>query len=97
MTDTRVAGGPPPGWLFDDETRRTRWWDGERWTDYDPPLEPVVHARPAPRAEFHFTGAADQRRGGGRIRTSAVLLVLGGLAAAGAVALGSQLLPLVLP
>jgi hypothetical protein len=42
---------PPPGWLFDDATGQTRWWDGRGWTDHTRPLDPVVRtsamARPA--------------------------------------------------
>jgi hypothetical protein len=39
--DTRV-GAPAPGWLYDQDTDRTRWWDGSRWTDYARPLDPIV-------------------------------------------------------
>jgi hypothetical protein len=47
MSDRNSAEGVPPGWLFDAETGRTRWWDGARWTDLVKPLDPVVRTSPA--------------------------------------------------
>lgn len=48
MSERDLAGRmQPPGWLFDDETGRTRWWDGVRWTDLAKPLDPVVRTAPA--------------------------------------------------
>lgn len=47
MSDDARAAMPPPGWLFDEQTGRTRWWDGVRWTDLAKPLDPVVRTAPA--------------------------------------------------
>lgn len=48
MSDHTHAGAmPPPGWIFDPETGRTRWWDGVRWTDLVKPLDPVVRTGPS--------------------------------------------------
>ena len=40
MSEGSSAGGPPPGWLYDSSTQRTRWWDGARWTEHVRPAEP---------------------------------------------------------
>lgn len=42
MSDRDRTGASAPGWLFDEESGRTRWWDGARWTDLAKPLDPVV-------------------------------------------------------
>ena len=60
-------GKPPPGWLFDTDTGRTRWWDGMRWTDLPKPLDPVVRNAqaytPVPAAAAAFSGHASSRNG----------------------------------
>ena len=46
MSDT-----PPAGW-YPDSTGTVRWWDGEQWTEHQPPPPPTqappVEAAPEP-------------------------------------------------
>ena len=49
MSERLTAGSvPPPGWLFDDATGQTRWWNGREWTDHTRPLDPIVRTGAAP-------------------------------------------------
>jgi hypothetical protein len=52
MTDTTPTA-PPPGWLHDASTGRTRWWDGARWTE---------HMQSAPGSVQGWTSGGGQRR-----------------------------------
>ncbi|MHC2999365.1 DUF2510 domain-containing protein [Microbacterium sp. HJ5] len=78
----------PPGWLYDEETGRTRWWDGVRWTDLVKPLDPVVRtaaaytpvAAPAP-ATVHAAPSS----GNGAAAAGLLLTVLGALGLAAGV------------
>ncbi|MCW3492130.1 hypothetical protein [Microbacterium sp. SSM24] len=74
--DTRV-GAPAPGWLYDAETGRTRWWDGVHWTDLAKPLDPVVRTgpayRPASAAAGSWSTAPSAKNGPA---TTALVLVL---------------------
>ncbi|MCH6229975.1 DUF2510 domain-containing protein [Microbacterium sp. CFH 31415] len=70
---------PPPGWLYDIETGRTRWWDGVRWTDLAKPLDPIVVRTPTayarvPGSAVTFSGHPSSPRNG--TSTAAVLLVV---------------------
>lgn len=70
---------PPPGWLYDIEVGRTRWWDGVRWTDLAKPLDPVVVRTPAayargPASAVTFSDHSSSPRNG--ISTAAMLLVV---------------------
>lgn len=88
MNDDTRLGAPAPAWLFDDETGRTRWWDGTRFTDHSKPLDPVVRTSPTYRsapapAYGSFSPPAAKL---GPVKASHVLLLVGGLAIVGAFA-----------
>lgn len=90
--DTRL-GAPAPAWLYDDETGRTRWWDGARFTDLSKPLDPVVRTAPTYRAapEAAYGAYAPPVAKSAPLRASHVLLLVAGLGILGtfaAVSLG---------
>lgn len=85
MSDNTRAAMPPPGWLFDEQTGRTRWWDGVRWTDLARPLDPVVRTGPAYSpvvAASAFAGPAVVSRNGAA-RAARILVLLSVLGVTG--------------
>lgn len=84
MSDRDRTGASAPGWLFDDESGRTRWWDGARWTDLAKPLDPVVRTtgRPAYRPVSAASAVIHGRRtaANGPSAWGLVLALLSGVA-----------------
>jgi hypothetical protein len=77
MSDRDSGEGTPPGWLFDSDTGRTRWWDGVQWTDLPKPLDPVVRTSaphlPVPASAVTFSGHPSSRNA---TSSSAMLFVV---------------------
>ncbi len=94
--DTRV-GMPAPGWLYDPETGRTRWWNGVRWTDHAKPLDPVVRTTGEVQAVPPPPSARDAQptSKNGPARAALVLLLISVLGVAGLVWLATGLNPAV--
>ena len=58
---------PPAGW-YPDNSGTTRWWDGDQWTEHQPPPPPTA---PAPTATALATDAPTQTQAPVRTRADA--------------------------